>query len=108
MIPRWRSAEHVRTSRAGVAGGDLASGSFRTGRTRPKGTKPGIRCTGSSGPDSVPQPGLAFAYLLNTACTEVLPVILSAQVVAVPEHAPLQFANVLPRGGVAVSVTIVP
>src|SRR5512140_874962 len=34
--------------------------------------------------------------------------MFTAQVGAVPEHAPLQLAKVLPAGGVAVSVTIVP
>jgi len=38
---------------------------------------------------------------LKTACTDVLVVMLSAQVGAVPEHAPAQLANVLPAGGVA-------
>ena len=74
----------------------------------PRGTKPEIHCDGSGGPDSVPRRELAFAYLLKTACTDVSLATLSAQIGAVPEHAPDQLTNVLPAGGVAVSVTIVP
>lgn len=47
-------------------------------------------------------------YLLKFACTEVSLAMVTLQVVAVPEHAPLQLANVLPAGGVAVSFTTVP
>src|ERR1041384_5624419 len=47
-------------------------------------------------------------YLLKTACTDVLVVIVTLQVGEVPEQAPVQFTNCLPSGGMAVSVTVVP
>jgi len=47
-------------------------------------------------------------YLLKFACTEVSLTMFKAHSGAVPEHPPLQLANVLPAGGVAVNVTIVP
>jgi hypothetical protein len=57
---------------------------------------------------SPPQTAISVVvYLLKFACTEVSLAMFTVQVGAVPEHAPLQLPNVLPAGGVAVSVTIV-
>src|SRR5689334_12433890 len=47
-------------------------------------------------------------YLLNTACTEVSLLMVSEQTGDVPLQPPLQLTNVLPSGGMAVSVTTVP
>lgn len=47
-------------------------------------------------------------YLLKLALVDRLPLTVTAQVVAVPTQTPDQPANVLPAGGVAVSVTTVP
>lgn len=49
-----------------------------------------------------------LVYLLKTAWTEVSLLIDTRHVGAVPEHAPLQFTNCFPVGGVAVNVTTVP
>ena len=51
---------------------------------------------------------MRWAYLLKLACTDELPVMVSVQLGEVPEHAPPQFTNSLPAGGIAVSVTDVP
>jgi hypothetical protein len=48
--------------------------------------------------------GLLLLYLLDTACTEALALIVGA----VPERVPLQFTKDLPAGGVAMSATKVP
>jgi hypothetical protein len=47
-------------------------------------------------------------HLLNVACTETFALIVTVQLVAVPEQAPPQPTNAFPAGGVAVSVTAVP
>ena len=58
-------------------------------------------------------PFATIDYLLKFACTDVSLVIVTSQDVAVlpaqaPAPLPLQLAKVLPFGGIAVSVTIVP
>jgi fatty acid desaturase len=49
-----------------------------------------------------------FDYLLKFACTEVSLITFRLQIGAVPEQPPAQLAKVLPAGGVAVRVTMVP
>ena len=51
---------------------------------------------------------MSAIYLLKDAFADRLPLTVTAQVGAVPTQAPDQPANVLPAGGVAVSVTTVP
>lgn len=58
--------------------------------------------------DALPQAHDGTDYLLKLAFTDKLALTVTVQVLTVPLHAPDQLANVLPAGGVAVSVTAVP